>query len=1109
MDEREALKTLQSIEALLEQSLSMGKSQRVTASRKVKTAGSKKEEQADFSTLNKATKFASGNLLILGKSAATLQKAFTGVSSALGDVKLPDIDVSKMEDRLSASIDPVAASLDSLNNKIQSAVSSIKLPSIDGESASSTTESLVSVARASGIVSRRFGNLAASTEALQAAFDGAASKLLSGTRTAAAVTVDAAKSSASEHRLATDIQIEAENKQAKTVSLTDRILHKFAGGVESTDDVMGNFAKGMKDVLSSLKLAFTNVIRDIYNLEARSISASSSLTTLYGASIRAGMSLDEYTGMMEDNVAAVVRSGSMREFTEQTRAGAEQLKKLGVFGPSATKLVAAINTATVTVGIPQEQLAKATQAQTQMFERLRKTTLMTADSFRQLVADISENENVQEELLGLAPAERRARLEQLTNGATFGYQMGATAQASKQLTDALLAQRKATTVQRFQTAGAIRQAGAITGMSNAETNELARLAMKKNKTDEELKRFAVLSAGMEKRLQEMQNTENPAVQNIADRLQEVLSSGPYMEAQKAAAKVLQQAEAGGPKNADVGQETPKFLQDLGGALTTLSGILKNPLGEAMTTFASILAQSVMQVFYLSRINKGIHRLANPTLGGPGVGGKKGVLGRAMEGGRGVVKSSIDMGKGALGKIGGVVSSILSPIGATIADSVGSMTGLPAKEPRRERPLTDSEKLEQKKLQATKPKKPGIGKRVGKGLGGMFSSVKMMGIDMLLGTLGAADLDTTTFDADGNDIGKSMSKSSKFGAFINKGAKFLMKGIFKATLFGAVINSLWDAVDEMFTGDLGAAFGESEKLNIDFSKKGWLLDIGKFIFSKIDDMTMAVFRGFATFITDMVDMGLFAIGVDTKEIFGGTLTNLFDTALTQVIVWYKEFKLGIMKMVNSAGKLVGLDLYGDSIKEAESEIETSKQTLGKLKESKDKTLKNIGEENNRLQAEKAEAAKKTGDIIKASGSNVSYGIDAAIDAAKRTTKDIQQLQLDAIKDKTAAVAPQPTAATQVATPAIQKQVSVTPPEVNKTQVETVEKRTTEKTQEAKTITPAEMPEMVQLAQQQLQALNSILTAIMEQSVSQEGFYSALTRPRVPSSSIYQMNLNRQT
>jgi hypothetical protein len=327
------------------------------------------------------------------------------------------------------------------------------------------------------------------------------------------------------------------------------------------------------------------ITKDYFRLQSRGISGTSNLADFYVAAAKAGMSLQEYTQLVEENSVVVARSSSFKDFNNRLEASTDQLAGLGIFGKTARDLSATMLTSATTLGVPQKELGSVVQSQIKTFQNLRDMTGMTADGFKQLIAEFSSMSEVQDQLLGMAPEQRAAAQADLLNSFTLGQQMGLTAQQSKALGSALLAQRKATAVDRFKAAGTIRQAGAIAGMSSADTEELARLSQKKNKSAEENARFAELGGNLQKRLEEMQNSGNISAENIADQLQ---AQFPGLTAdalkQSGIAKLTTDS---GEAQKNFTATTGEIGQTLGKLATAIDGFTKSPLYEVLQGVGTI------------------------------------------------------------------------------------------------------------------------------------------------------------------------------------------------------------------------------------------------------------------------------------------------------------------------------------------------------------------------------------------------------------------------------------------------------------------------------------------------------------------------------------------
>lgn len=425
--------------------------------------------------------------------------------------------------------------------------------------------------------------------------------------------------------------------------------------------------------LAKVKIAFSavsdllrgpvsDVLRDYYSLLGKGVSGSSNLIGLYKDAAIAGMSLQEYTALLQENSAAVVRSNSLDDFNRTISGTTKQLNGLGIFGASAANLAATMASSTVTLGIPMAQQNAAMNAQIDTFNDLRKTTMLTADGFRELVADISSNQNVQEELLGLAPAERAARSAQLVQGASLGHQLGLTKDASKQLQSALLDQRKLTAKQRFGAAGSIRQAGALVGMSSADTQELAKLSMVKNKDAAQMARFTELSGNLKSGLETLQNSDNIGLQNAADMVTSKLVEAGQGQILDIAGVAKLATEAGKPANADLGTKTGEKEQAFGNALVLLTGLAQNPVIQGV----GLLAGQASQLAALFVINKTLMAGFASLRGGPAMGAGGGLMGK-MGGLGGIAKGLLKGGVLVSGLIGAVSEIFTNDIGAAFGD----------------------------------------------------------------------------------------------------------------------------------------------------------------------------------------------------------------------------------------------------------------------------------------------------------------------------------------------------------------------------------------------------------------------------------------------------------
>lgn len=365
----------------------------------------------------------------------------------------------------------------------------------------------------------------------------------------------------------------AADELPKTVSGFKLAVTAFSKGIGVISSVAGA-ALEFIDSIQTLK----TVTADYLSLIERGyrVSNPADLLVFYRNAARAGMSLEEFTKLIDENRASVARTASFDEYSRQLEVTAKQLRNLGIFGADARQLAATMRTAATELGVPQERLNSVISGQISVFNELRKSTGMTADGFRQLIADLTANENVQENLIGLSKSEREARLQQLTQIATMGHTLGMTEQAAKRLADALLAQRRATARERFQAAGRARQVAAMLGIGAAEAEEFARLSGKKNLTAEEADRYRQLAARVEGGLQAMQNTGDMTAEFIADQFMEAM--GPAQRAVMQASAVGQlQIDSGKVIQKDFANSVGEFGKAVGVLVESMAGLQKSPL----------------------------------------------------------------------------------------------------------------------------------------------------------------------------------------------------------------------------------------------------------------------------------------------------------------------------------------------------------------------------------------------------------------------------------------------------------------------------------------------------------------------------------------------------
>lgn len=398
----------------------------------------------------------------------------------------------------------------------------------------------------------------------------------------------------------------------------------------------------------------------------------------------AGMSLEEYTKVMDESEGAWSRMPSFEAFDKQLDVGRDALAKFGVFGADATKLTATMISSSQSLGVPVTDLSKSIEGQMSVFENLRKTTGITADQFAALNQQLAESETVQKELIGLAPGDRAARQTQLLQTAAWGKSLGLTTQQSTALTQALLDQRKTTVKDRFQARGRTMQAMSLVGMDPATVAEAAALAGKRMKTPEEEKRLLDIMGEYNKRAEDIKQNGSDGMANAVETSQASLNETSMGEVSKASIAVKAAQESGNQINADSNKKLDGLTQFFGKLITVMEGLAKSPIIQfgVGAVVASLGALQAVDSVLLSTMPA--RMVAAFRLGGLGLGSKVGGPASAALGGVEELTSSLGAdGSGgskttdAAGKPKGKWGSRFSKLGRGLGKGVpyiGTMIG---------------------------------------------------------------------------------------------------------------------------------------------------------------------------------------------------------------------------------------------------------------------------------------------------------------------------------------------------------------------------------------------------------------------------------------------------
>jgi hypothetical protein len=596
----------------------------------------------------------------------------------------------------------------------------------------------------------------------------------------------------------------------------------------------------------------------------------------------------------------------------------------------------------------------------------------------------------------------------------------------------------------------------------------------------------------------MQNRGDIGAQNIADQINEAIQGSSQRDVAEAAGKAQLQKQSGDVVNSRMGQETGPMTKVFGDIMTTLTGITKNPLYDG----AKQLAELLIQTFFLRKIAKNTDGLV-PAAGKSDV--QTGVLDKLKKKTDDkAATATTTLGNKPLVTTGGIPKPTPTVPGAVTPKTPLAMTlPMPAHAKNGPAPTPPMPKAGKAGLGSIVGKIPGVG-NLGK-VGSLVSSVLTGDITAVAGTLMETVVGSLT------TAGPAAAAAAEGAVAAGGGMMAAAGGIAQSVLgalpgmlgLGAAVAAVWGAVEEGMTGNLAAAGLATQTDDIDTSKKGWMGDLTKMIWEKAGGMFWGAIRGVGAAITGGIDWLLHGIGVDTEDLFGGTLTNLFDIAFARITIGWKSFKKMVFGGYNAISKLFGGNWFGDTIKELDAEITTTEQSVSALQEDGKATLTSIGEANNKATEDAKKQGKKinvgvatsTKDLLAQAHQTVATAQAPAIAArdkaeaeAKKTVQATPVKAEDSLAPgETVMAKATPVQAAPVspnaalATPGRQGRQNVTPPEVNKPQVE-------EDTDEAKkkALTVVGMKEALELLKKQLEVAQKMLDATTAKEDTQPGF-----------------------
>ncbi|WP_407303998.1 hypothetical protein [Acinetobacter sp.] len=564
--------------------------------------------------------------------------------------------------------------------------------------------------------------------------------------------------------------------------------------------------------------------------------------------------------------------------------------------------------------------------------------------------------------------------------------MGSTAQASDALGKALIAQRDLTVPKRFEARSRILQAGAALGQDSGRTAELANLALKRNRSVDENRRFTQLGSELEALRQQGINDEgNFGRQNVAELIGDGLQSAGVFQAFQAAGNATLTTESGqAGVNKDFAQGASNLLKATGALNDWATGIGKNAIVSALGSAVG----SAIATLGLGRIIGGLGTIISRRGGGPRPSPRGGPRPSPLDlagggpprppgGGRGAVRAVIDTLRGGYqamtqmlswGNITNGIRSVASGIknaSRFIWDGVRTSFGF---------------------VQNIARVAGGFGRTLLGGLtsaiGGAFGSLRSLiptitnGVKgFFSGTLSNAFTSALNFVSRGG--------LRVVGGILAKGLGTIFRGAFAVLGGTGVISAIFGGVMEIFTGNLNSALNDTA--NSSWFGNG-ISGFADKLFGKVTGIIGAIIHGFFTGFTDIGDLIIGAWNLTMGNLFSGlrinlgaTLTNFFDRAWAGMMVMFKETELKIAKFFH-------LDSWAESL---QRDINVANKSIDALRADGSKSLTDIGSDNQKLIAEQKDAAKKTKENVSAATKNVQASAGVITDTQDLTAKLLSQ------------------------------------------------------------------------------------------------------------------------
>jgi hypothetical protein len=423
-------------------------------------------------------------------------------------------------------------------------------------------------------------------------------------------------------------------------------IENFSGGIFKT----GRGFAALQSGVERLAKITAHLADDFFSLSHVGLGSYNNLYNLSIAAFKSGMSLKEYASVVQENITAVSRAGSLDNFNKLISAADGQLAEMGVFGKDARELQGALAQSSTLLGVSQDKLSGAISEQISLFDKLHKSTNMSSREFTELVRSVADNEQVQNELVGLNGQDRDTRRQGMLQLQSFGQTIGMTADASRKLGEAMIAARGETVKNRITESGRIRQLAQFLNMGSAG-ERAAQLSLKgRARTSAEDLEFRQIAQDLERASQAAYENSGIGGQGVLDQMLENISGTGFGRNMKESKQVALAEDSGTVKNRDFGQHVDKFGQFVGELLKYVHGFNES-IGPAVLSAATAGAAFIFRGPLLNTLSAGLSKI-------PGLSS----LGNMLSG-----------GTGAAGGIGGISEILSTNIFAPIKNFIPTLS----------------------------------------------------------------------------------------------------------------------------------------------------------------------------------------------------------------------------------------------------------------------------------------------------------------------------------------------------------------------------------------------------------------------------------------------------